>query len=162
MQRQMLEANHWTEHRVLNGGVIERTEGAEGVCNPIGRTTISTNQIPQSSQRVHMEGPMTLATYVAEDGLVRHQWDFEGSMPQWRGIPGQGGGSVWVGEHRHRSRVKGGGSKKPRKWITIEKLINKISNFLKEGEKEKRRTKGAVRRRDRKEGGLILECKVNK
>jgi hypothetical protein len=24
--------------------VRERTEGAEGVCNPIGRTTISTNQ----------------------------------------------------------------------------------------------------------------------
>jgi hypothetical protein len=27
-----------------HGGVRERTEGAEGVCNPIGRTTISTNQ----------------------------------------------------------------------------------------------------------------------
>ena len=24
---------------------------------------------------VHMEGPMALATYVAEDGLVRHQWE---------------------------------------------------------------------------------------
>jgi hypothetical protein len=39
----MLTANHWTEHRDPNGGVRERTEGAEGVCNPIGRTTISTN-----------------------------------------------------------------------------------------------------------------------
>jgi hypothetical protein len=35
-----------------------------GVCNPIGRTTIPTNQIHQNSQglnhnqRVHMEGPM--------------------------------------------------------------------------------------------------------
>jgi hypothetical protein len=29
---------------VPNGGVRERTEGAEGVCNNIGRITISTNQ----------------------------------------------------------------------------------------------------------------------
>jgi hypothetical protein len=27
----MLADNHWTEHRVPNGGVRERTEGAEGV-----------------------------------------------------------------------------------------------------------------------------------
>jgi hypothetical protein len=33
-----------------NGGVRERIEGAERVCNPIGRTIISTNQSPQSSQ----------------------------------------------------------------------------------------------------------------
>jgi hypothetical protein len=40
----MLAANHWTEHGIPNGGFRERTEGAEGVCNSIGRTTISTNQ----------------------------------------------------------------------------------------------------------------------
>jgi hypothetical protein len=40
------DANHWTEHRVLTGGFIERTEGAEGVCNSIRRTTPSTNQTP--------------------------------------------------------------------------------------------------------------------
>jgi hypothetical protein len=41
-----------------------------------------TNQTnPQSSQginhqqRVHMEGPMALAAYIAEDGFGRHQWD---------------------------------------------------------------------------------------
>jgi hypothetical protein len=39
----MLAANHWTEHRGTNGGVKERTEGAERVCNPIRRATISTN-----------------------------------------------------------------------------------------------------------------------
>ena len=27
-----------------------------------------------TSQIIHMEGPMTLATYVAEDGLVGHLW----------------------------------------------------------------------------------------
>jgi hypothetical protein len=38
---QMLIANHWTEHQDPKGGVRERTEGAERVCNPIGGTTIS-------------------------------------------------------------------------------------------------------------------------
>jgi len=40
----MLVTNHWTEHGVSNGGVRERTEGTEGVFNPIGRTTFSTSQ----------------------------------------------------------------------------------------------------------------------
>jgi hypothetical protein len=40
----MLTANHWTEHKVPNGGVREKTEGVEGVCHSIGRTTISTHQ----------------------------------------------------------------------------------------------------------------------
>jgi hypothetical protein len=39
-----------TKHRVPDGGGRERTEGAEGVYNPIGKTTISTNQNSQSSQ----------------------------------------------------------------------------------------------------------------
>jgi hypothetical protein len=37
----MLTANHWIEQWVPNGGVRERTEGVEGVCNPIGRTKTS-------------------------------------------------------------------------------------------------------------------------
>jgi hypothetical protein len=43
IQMRMLAANHWTERRDPNGGVRRRTEGAEGVRKPIGRTTISTN-----------------------------------------------------------------------------------------------------------------------
>ena len=50
IQRWMLAANHRTECGVPNRGVRERTKGVEGVCNPIGRTTISINQTPQSSQ----------------------------------------------------------------------------------------------------------------
>jgi hypothetical protein len=42
---QMLVAKHQTKHGDPNGGDRGRTEGAEGVYNPIGRTTISTNQI---------------------------------------------------------------------------------------------------------------------
>jgi hypothetical protein len=46
----MLTANQWTEQRVPNERVRERSEGAEGVCNLIRRPTISTNQTPQNSQ----------------------------------------------------------------------------------------------------------------
>jgi hypothetical protein len=51
----MLAGNYWTEHRIPNGGVRERTEGDDVVCNPIGRTTVSTNQIPQSSQGLNYQ-----------------------------------------------------------------------------------------------------------
>ena len=43
--------------------------------------TMSTGQtlgvlgIWTTNQRVHMKGPMALAAYVAEDGLVGHQWE---------------------------------------------------------------------------------------
>jgi hypothetical protein len=49
IQRWMLTGNYWTEHKVPNRGVRERTEGVEEVCNPRGRT-IATNQTSQSSQ----------------------------------------------------------------------------------------------------------------
>jgi len=45
----MLTVNHWTENKDLSGRVRGKTEGDKGVCNPIGRTTVSTNQTPQSS-----------------------------------------------------------------------------------------------------------------
>ena len=45
----MLTANHWTEHRVPDGGVGEGTEGAEGVCSPMEGATVSTGQTPWSS-----------------------------------------------------------------------------------------------------------------
>jgi hypothetical protein len=53
IHRWMLSANHLTEYRVPNGGARERTERAEGVCSPIGVTTIWTNQYPQSSQELN-------------------------------------------------------------------------------------------------------------
>ena len=40
----MFTANHGTEHEDPNGGVRGRTDGAEGVFNPILRRTIPTNQ----------------------------------------------------------------------------------------------------------------------
>jgi hypothetical protein len=32
--------SHMMEHRVPNGGTRESTQGAEGVCNPLGGTAI--------------------------------------------------------------------------------------------------------------------------
>jgi hypothetical protein len=40
LKKWMLAAIHWTEHRVCNEGARESTQGAEGVCSPIGGTTI--------------------------------------------------------------------------------------------------------------------------
>jgi hypothetical protein len=40
---QVLIANHWVKVRDQYGRVKGRTEGVEGDCNPIGRTTGSTN-----------------------------------------------------------------------------------------------------------------------
>jgi hypothetical protein len=57
-----LAANHWTECRIPNRGVRERPEGVEGDCNPIGRTTISTNQNPQRSQGLSHQQRSTLGS----------------------------------------------------------------------------------------------------
>jgi hypothetical protein len=78
----MLIANHWTKHRDPTEKVRKRTEGAKGICNPIGRTTISANQTPPhptpelpvtKPPPVYIEGPMVPAAYIAKDGLIWHQ-----------------------------------------------------------------------------------------
>jgi hypothetical protein len=40
IQKWMLTLIYWREHRALNEGARESTQGAEGVCNPIEGTTI--------------------------------------------------------------------------------------------------------------------------
>jgi hypothetical protein len=47
----MLAANHQTEKGNPNGGVRGRTERADRVCNPIGRTIISNNQTPPPQKK---------------------------------------------------------------------------------------------------------------
>jgi hypothetical protein len=54
------------DHRAPNGGARESTQGAKGICNPKGVTTIWTNQYPPEL--------VSLAAYISEDGLVGHQW----------------------------------------------------------------------------------------
>jgi hypothetical protein len=46
---------------------------------------------------------VSVAAYVAEDGLVGHHWEerplgLANYMPQYRGTPGPRSGSGWVGE----------------------------------------------------------------
>jgi hypothetical protein len=47
-QIQILIDNHWIEVRDQYGRASGKIEGAEGDCNPIGRTTVSTNQISRA------------------------------------------------------------------------------------------------------------------
>jgi hypothetical protein len=81
MQRWILAANHCNGHGVSSGRVRVMTEGAEGVCNPIGRTTISTKHTPQSSQGLGHQPKSThggahgASHILTEDGLVGHQWE---------------------------------------------------------------------------------------
>jgi hypothetical protein len=66
-QNWMLPVSYWMEHRAPNGVPRENTQGSEGVCNPIGGTTIWTNQYPPEL--------MSVVAYVADDGLVSHYWE---------------------------------------------------------------------------------------
>jgi hypothetical protein len=50
---------HGMEHRVPNEGARESAQGAEGVCSPIGGTTIWTNQYPQSSLGLNPQAKKT-------------------------------------------------------------------------------------------------------
>ena len=69
------------EHRVPNEGARECTQGAEGVCSPLGEQQYELTSIPRASwestinQRKHMVGLLSPAAYVAEDGLIGHQWE---------------------------------------------------------------------------------------
>ena len=76
----MLAVNHQNELWDPNVEVRGRTEGAEEVCNIIGKTRISTNQTPQSSQELKLQRNKThgatrgvaSGAHVAEDGLIWH------------------------------------------------------------------------------------------
>jgi hypothetical protein len=112
--------------RDSNGGVRKRTEGAEGVCNPIGRTTISTIQTPQSSQGLNHQQTSTHGGTHGSSCICIRGWPYLASMggdalgpvkaqcPSigewmlgWWGGSGWVGG--WVGEQPYRSKERGMG-----------------------------------------------------
>jgi hypothetical protein len=67
---------------------------------------------------------MALDAYVTEDGLVDRQWEerplvLEGSMPQYRGMPGPGS-QGWVAEHGEGRGDRRFLEGKPGKGITFE------------------------------------------
>jgi hypothetical protein len=125
IQRQMFAANHWTKRQVPNRGHKEGAEGAEGVCNPIGETTISTNQTfspapphelpgtkPPTKEyiwrnlwlQLHMYETMSLKGINGRRGY----WPCEGSMPRVGDCWGREEGvSRWMGEHPHRIMRRG-------------------------------------------------------
>jgi hypothetical protein len=63
----MLTVSYWMDHRAPNGGARESNQGAKGVGNLIGGSTIRPNQYPAVL--------LSLAAYVAEDSLVGHHWE---------------------------------------------------------------------------------------
>ena len=58
----------------------------------------------------------------------RGLWSYEGSMPQYRGMPRQGSRSGWVGEQGEEEWDRGLLEGKPGKEIIFEMYIKKISN----------------------------------
>jgi hypothetical protein len=90
------------------------TERVEGVCNPIGRRTVSTNQTPWSSQGLSHQQRSTHGSSC----ICYRRWPYHASMggevfgpmkarqmPQCRGTKGREMGvGGWVEEHPHRSR----------------------------------------------------------
>jgi len=126
----MLAANHQTEHRDPYEGVRERTEGAEIVCNPIGRTIITTNQDPPARfpgtkpstkeytweypwlQLLCSRGWRCLASIGGEAlGPVKA---FFPSIEECQGV--EEGVHGWEGEHSHRKKGKGMGKGGNQEW----------------------------------------------
>ena len=61
----MLTVSYWMDHRAPNGGAKESTQGAGGMCNPIGGKHYELTSTPEL---------FTLAAYASKDGLVGHHW----------------------------------------------------------------------------------------
>ena len=80
IEKWMLTAIHWTEHRVPNEWARERTQGAEGVCNPIGGIIIWTNQYPQNSQGLNHQPKSTNC------GTHGSSWLYIIGWPSWSSV----------------------------------------------------------------------------
>jgi hypothetical protein len=91
----MLTVSYWMDHRAPNGGARESTQGAKGICNPIGGTTLWTNQYPGALD----SSSICIKRCPSWTSLEREaHWTCNLYMPQYRGTPGLKSGSWWVGE----------------------------------------------------------------
>jgi len=70
--------SYQTKHGDPNGAVRERTEEAEGICNPIGRTLA--NQMPHSSQRINHQPKSTLGGTHDSSRAYSRGWHFLASV----------------------------------------------------------------------------------
>ena len=88
IQKWMLIVIYRMKHRAPSGGARESTQGAKGICNPIGGRTISNNQLPPPPELV------SLAAYIkrwpSRPSLEREAyWTCKLHMPQYRGTSGE-------------------------------------------------------------------------
>jgi hypothetical protein len=91
----MLTVSYWMDHRAPNGGARENTQGAKGVCNPIGGTTIWTNQYPGALD----SSCICTKRWPSRPSLEREtHWSCKLYMPQYRGMSGPRSGRGWVEE----------------------------------------------------------------
>jgi hypothetical protein len=83
------------DHRAPNGGARESTQGAKGICKPIGGITLSTNQYPGALD----PSCICIKIWPSWPSLEREaHWTCKLYMLQYRGMPGPKSGSRWVGE----------------------------------------------------------------
>jgi len=73
-------AKHWTEYGDPNGEVRTRTVGAEGVCNPIGRTTISSKQNPKIPQGLNHQPKSTHEGPHGFSWICNRGWLYQASL----------------------------------------------------------------------------------
>jgi hypothetical protein len=94
-QRWMITVSCWMGHMAPNGGAREITQGAGGNCNPMGGTTIWTNQYPGAL----VFSCMCIKGWPSRPSLQREaHWTCGLYMPQYRGTPGPERGNGWVGD----------------------------------------------------------------
>ena len=88
--------SYWMDHRAPNGGARESNQGAKEICNPIGGTTICTNQYPPGAR---VSSCIWIRRWHSRPSVEREvHWSCKHYMPQYRGTPGPRSGSGWVGE----------------------------------------------------------------
>jgi hypothetical protein len=83
------------DHRAPNGGARESTQGAKEICNPVGATTLWTNQYPRALDSSYI----CIKRWPSWPSLEREaHWTHKLYMPQYRGTPGPKNGNGWVGK----------------------------------------------------------------
>jgi hypothetical protein len=90
-----------SKNRAPNGGARESTQGGNGICNPIGGTTLWTNQYPRALD----SSCIFIKRWPSRPSLEREaHWTRRLYMPQYTGTPGpkkwewvgiEVGGRVW-------------------------------------------------------------------
>jgi hypothetical protein len=100
------------DHRAPNGGARESIQGAKEICNPIGGTTLGTNQYPGALE----SSCICIKRWPSQPSLEKEAyWTGKLYMLQYRGTPGSKNGNGWVGES--------GGGRRGDFWDSIENVI---------------------------------------